>query len=140
MVRSSARGSPEKGNTAALKPWFLEFFKALKNKNSEANRWIPHAGYCSSGGTNMKYDVIIIGAGPGGYSAAIRASQRGKSVVLFEKDCAGGVCLNRGCIPTKAVLHCTDFYKNLKKAENFGITIENAAFSWEKIFERKDIK
>lgn len=84
-----------------------------------------------------KFDIGIIGAGPGGYSAAIRASQRGKSVVLFEKDCAGGVCLNRGCIPTKAVLHCTDFYKNLKKAEKFGITIENAAFSWEKIFERK---
>lgn len=85
-----------------------------------------------------KFDIGIIGAGPGGYSAAIRASQRGKSVVLFEKDCAGGVCLNRGCIPTKAVLHCTDFYKNLKKAEKFGITIENAAFSWEKIFERKN--
>ena len=62
-----------------------------------------------------KFDIGIIGAGPGGYSAAIRASQRGKSVVLFEKDCAGGVCLNRGCIPTQAVLHCTDFYKNLKK-------------------------
>lgn len=85
-----------------------------------------------------KYDIGIIGAGPGGYSAAIRASQRGKSVVLFEKDCPGGVCLNRGCIPTKVVLHCTDFYKSLKKADKFGINIENATYEWEKIFERKN--
>ncbi len=84
------------------------------------------------------FDIGIIGAGPGGYSAAIRAAQRGKRVVMFEKDCPGGVCLNRGCIPTKVILHCADFYKNLKKAEKFGINIENASYSYEKIFERKN--
>ena len=63
------------------------------------------------------FDIGIIGAGPGGYSAAIRAAQRGKRVVMFEKDCPGGVCLNRGCIPTKVILHCADFYKNLKNGK-----------------------
>lgn len=84
------------------------------------------------------FDLGIIGGGPAGYSAAIRAAQKGLSVVLFEKDCMGGVCLNRGCIPTKTILHCADFYKNLKKAEKFGITIADKAYDYEKIFNRKN--
>ena len=85
-----------------------------------------------------KFDLGIIGGGPAGYSAAIRACQKGLKTVLFEKDCIGGVCLNRGCIPTKTILHCTDFYKNLKKAEKFGITISDKAYDYDKIFNRKN--
>lgn len=88
-----------------------------------------------------KYDLGIIGGGPAGYSAAIRAAQKGLKVVLFEKDCLGGVCLNRGCIPTKTILHCADFYKSLKKAEKFGVSFgENAALSadYQKVFNRKN--
>lgn len=87
------------------------------------------------------YDIGIIGGGPAGYSAAIRASQNGLKAVLFEKDCMGGVCLNRGCIPTKTILHCADFFKSLKKADKFGISFgENAMLSadYEKIFYRKN--
>lgn len=84
------------------------------------------------------YDIGIIGGGPAGYTAAIRASQLGLHSIIFEKDCLGGVCLNRGCIPTKSILHCTDFYKNLKKAEKFGIIIDNAQPDYSKIFERKN--
>ena len=84
------------------------------------------------------YDIGIIGGGPAGYSAAIRAAQKGLSVVLFEKDSMGGVCLNRGCIPTKTVLHCTDFYKSLKKSDKFGITISEITYDYEKIFNRKN--
>ena len=84
------------------------------------------------------YDLGIIGGGPAGYSAAIRAAQKGLSVVLFEKDSMGGVCLNRGCIPTKTVLHCTDFYKSLKKSDKFGITISEITYDYEKIFNRKN--
>lgn len=90
---------------------------------------------------NNNYDLAIIGGGPGGYTAAIRASQKGLNVVLFEKDCMGGVCLNRGCIPTKAILHCTDFFKSLKKAEKFGVSFgENncPSVDYEKIFSRKN--
>lgn len=85
-----------------------------------------------------KYDLGIIGGGPAGYSAAIRAAQKGLSVVLFEKDSMGGVCLNRGCIPTKTILHCSDFYKNLKKADKFGIEISDKKLNYEKIFNRKN--
>ncbi|MBS4760450.1 MAG: dihydrolipoyl dehydrogenase [Clostridium sp.] len=85
-----------------------------------------------------KFDLGIIGGGPAGYSAAIRASQKGLSVVLFEKDCMGGVCLNKGCIPTKTILHCSDFYKSLKKSDRFGIEIKELSFDYEKIFNRKN--
>lgn len=89
----------------------------------------------------FSFDIGIIGGGPAGYSAAIRAAQKGLNVVLFEKDCMGGVCLNRGCIPTKTILHCADFYKSLKKAEKFGVSFnENAALSadYQKVFNRKN--
>ena len=84
------------------------------------------------------FDLGIIGAGPAGYSAAIRAAQRGLRVVLFEKEYAGGTCLNKGCIPTKAVLHCTDLFKNIKKAEKFGITTGETQIDYTKVFNRKN--
>lgn len=87
------------------------------------------------------FDLAIIGGGPGGYTAAIRASQRGLKVVLFEKDCMGGTCLNKGCIPTKVILHCTDYFKSLKKADKFGIVLgENCIpqVDYEKILNRKN--
>lgn len=84
------------------------------------------------------FDLGVIGAGPGGYNAAIRAAQRGLSVVLFEKECAGGTCLNKGCIPTKAILHCTELFKSLKKAEKFGITTGESKIDYTKVFNRKN--
>lgn len=83
------------------------------------------------------YDIGIIGAGPAGYTAAIRAAQYGLKVVLFEKDAIGGTCLNRGCIPTKALLHSTDLFAELKTAYKCGITAENISFDYAKAFERK---
>lgn len=85
-----------------------------------------------------KFDFGIIGAGPAGYSAAIRASQLGKTVVLFEKENIGGVCLNKGCIPTKTFLHSADIYNSLKKISNLGINIENYSLDFAKIAERKE--
>lgn len=84
------------------------------------------------------YDIGIIGGGPAGYAAAVRASQKGLSVVLFEKDCVGGVCLNRGCIPTKVILRCSDMFRSLKKADKFGICVENASLDYEKVFNHKN--
>lgn len=84
------------------------------------------------------YDFGIIGAGPAGYNAAIRVSQLGKTVVLFEKENLGGVCLNKGCIPTKTFLHCADVYNSLKKVSNFGIEIEDYSLNFAKIAEKKE--
>lgn len=88
-------------------------------------------------GKIMQYDVVIIGGGPGGYVAAIKAAQLGGRVLLAEKDTLGGVCLNRGCIPTKTLLKCSGMYKSLKKAEQYGILIVEPAFDFSKMMDRK---
>lgn len=85
----------------------------------------------------MIYDVAVIGAGPGGYVAAIRAAQLGAKVVLIENDNLGGTCLNWGCIPSKATLTCADKYNSAKKFSKFGINIENLSFDYQKVSERK---
>ena len=83
------------------------------------------------------FDLGIIGAGPAGYAAAIRASQKGLSVVLFEKEHVGGTCLNRGCIPTKTILHSCKILSEVKNTSKFGISVENISFDFEKIQERQ---
>ena len=72
----------------------------------------------------MKYDIIVIGSGPGGYVAAIRASQLGKKTAIVERAEAGGVCLNWGCIPTKALLKSAQVYAYCKNAAHYGVTLE----------------
>jgi dihydrolipoamide dehydrogenase len=69
----------------------------------------------------MAYDVVVIGSGPGGYVAAIRASQLGLKTAVIEKESLGGVCLNWGCIPTKALLKSAQVYEYIKHAKDFGI-------------------
>lgn len=83
------------------------------------------------------FDIGIIGAGPAGYAAAIRASQRGLSVILFEKKHIGGTCLNKGCIPTKTILHSCNILSELKNTAKYGINAENVSFDFEKIQERQ---
>ena len=70
-----------------------------------------------------EFDVVVIGGGPGGYTAAIRASQLGLSVALVERAELGGVCLNWGCIPTKSLLHGADVLRDIKDAETLGISV-----------------
>ena len=72
----------------------------------------------------MQYDIVVIGGGPGGYVAAIRASQLGLSVALIEKEKLGGVCLNWGCIPTKSLLRNAEYIKQLDKAELYGVSFD----------------
>jgi dihydrolipoamide dehydrogenase len=72
------------------------------------------------------FDVVVLGGGSGGYAAALRSAQLGKSVALVEKDKLGGTCLHRGCIPTKALLHSAEIADNTREAENFGV---NATFN-----------
>ena len=80
----------------------------------------------------MKYDVSIIGSGPAGYVCAIRLSQLGKKVILIEEKEIGGTCLNRGCIPTKALIHLAILFKNIKEGEKIGINVSGLSIDFNK--------
>ena len=85
----------------------------------------------------MKYDLIVIGSGPGGYVAAIRASQLGFKVGVVEKNELGGICLNWGCIPTKSLLKNAEIFDQIKNhGEDFGITADGLEFDFTKIVKR----
>ncbi len=89
----------------------------------------------------MKYDVIVLGGGPGGYVAAIKAAQLGGKVALIEKESLGGVCLNWGCIPTKALLKNAKVYNDILESAHFGIEgieIDKITINWQKMLERKN--
>ena len=83
-----------------------------------------------------RYDLVVIGAGPGGYVAAIRAAQLGLSVAVVEKDQPGGVCLNWGCIPSKAILTSAEMYEDLKQGERYGIKVSGLSFDYPQVIKR----
>ena len=85
----------------------------------------------------MIYDIAIIGGGPAGYTAAEKAAKAGKSVILFEKQQIGGVCLNSGCIPTKTLLYSAKLFDHLKTDEKYGIKVSDPGFDLNKIITRK---
>lgn len=84
------------------------------------------------------YDIAVIGGGPGGYVAAIRAAQLGARVLLAEKDKLGGVCLNRGCIPTKTLLKSAEKWRGLQNLAAFGLRADNIGFDFAAVMARKD--
>ena len=85
------------------------------------------------------YDLAIIGSGPGGYVAAIRASQWGLKTLVIEKDgFLGGTCLHVGCIPTKILLHHADVYETIKNAKEFGIEVAGFRLDWAAVLARKE--
>ena len=84
----------------------------------------------------MEFDLVIIGAGPGGYVAAIRASQLGMKVAIVEREALGGVCLNWGCIPTKALLKSGDLYETLSHLEDYGLSVTGRSYDFTKVIER----
>ncbi len=84
----------------------------------------------------MNFDLIVIGSGPGGYVAAIRASQLGMKVAVVERENLGGICLNWGCIPTKALLKSAQVYEYAKHAEAYGIKVDNVSPDFEQIVAR----
>jgi len=91
------------------------------------------------GSLTIETDVAVIGGGPGGYVAAIRAAQLGKDVLIIEKDKAlGGVCLNTGCIPTKALIHASDYVNELKDLELIGIHVKEYSVDITKMLEWKN--
>lgn len=85
----------------------------------------------------MAQKVVVIGAGPGGYVAAIRLAQLGAEVILIEKDKLGGTCLNVGCIPTKVLLHCAEVVNNLEEAQELGVKVDSSSINWDKVQEKR---
>ncbi|MGK0176880.1 MAG: dihydrolipoamide dehydrogenase [Lentimonas sp.] len=85
---------------------------------------------------DSKYDLVVIGGGPAGYAAAIRAGQLGKRVVCIEQERPGGTCLNWGCIPSKALLKSAELYNKIKHSEDLGITVKDVSYDFSKIIQR----
>lgn len=90
------------------------------------------------GDASIEIDTLVIGAGPGGYVAAIRAAQLGQKVLIVDKSELGGVCLNRGCIPSKALISAAHQYEAAQHGEVFGVTAENVKVDWSKTMEFKN--
>jgi dihydrolipoamide dehydrogenase len=84
----------------------------------------------------MDFDLVVIGSGPGGYVAAIRAAQLGLKTAIVERELLGGICLNWGCIPTKALLKSGEVYEKLSHLKDFGLSAEKPAFDFAKVIER----
>jgi dihydrolipoamide dehydrogenase len=82
-----------------------------------------------------EFDLVVIGAGPGGYVAAIRAAQLGMKVAVVERDRAGGVCLNWGCIPSKAILHSAELFEAVRHGEEYGILAPNLSFDYGRVID-----
>ena len=83
-----------------------------------------------------EYDVVIIGAGPGGYVAGIRASQLGLRACVIEKNRPGGVCLNEGCIPYKSLGHQAGLFRAKAALENMGIAVDTSGFDYSRVFQK----
>src|SRR5213080_1988103 len=83
------------------------------------------------------YDCVVIGSGPGGYVAAIRAAQLGMNTAVIEKDTVGGRCLNYACIPAKAVLRVADVLSEIDEADDYGISVPDRTVDFGKVFERR---
>ena len=84
------------------------------------------------------YQLMVIGAGPAGYEAALRAAKHGLKTAVVEQRELGGTCLNRGCVPTKALLHASGLYHSVTEAEEFGVRVENATLDASKLYAHKD--
>lgn len=88
--------------------------------------------------SDIVYDVVVIGAGPGGYVAAIRASQLGLKIAIVERQYMGGVCLNIGCIPTKAMLHSAELLEEVREGKRFGVVAKDISLDWDAVQKNKD--
>ena len=84
-----------------------------------------------------KFDVVVIGSGPGGYAAAIRCAQKNASVAIIEKRFIGGTCLNIGCVPSKTLLASAQTLLNIMQADQMGIGVTSITPNWQKIQQRK---
>src|SRR5271154_960715 len=84
----------------------------------------------------IEFDLVVVGAGPGGYVTAIRAAQLGLKTAIIEREALGGVCLNWGCIPTKALLKSGEVYEQLGHLDDYGLSVQGRAYDFDKVIAR----
>ncbi|NDI77483.1 MULTISPECIES: dihydrolipoyl dehydrogenase [Psychrilyobacter] len=143
-VKSNASGIVEKiaideGNTVNIGDVLFEIDGVQNEESTEKTGGFNYFGnLMKPQKQEIEADITIIGAGPGGYVAAIHAAKQGKKVVIIEKEHVGGTCLNHGCIPTKALVRSSEIYRNMKEADSFGIFAENVSVDMGKVIDRKD--
>src|SRR3954447_3464761 len=89
-------------------------------------------------GSSNSFDLVVLGAGTGGYTAAVRAAQLGLKVALVDEDKIGGTCLHRGCIPTKALLESAAFAERIRHAKDFGLGVGDLAIDYAQMAKRRD--
>src|ERR1051325_4607629 len=108
--------------------------------SSFSKAWMAEISPAMTGRKRMmadtSFDVLIIGSGPGGYIAAIRAAQLGFKTAIVERDYLGGICLNWGCIPTKALLRSAELFHYMQHAKDYGLTVSNVGFDAGAIVKR----
>lgn len=117
-----------------------EILLNIEVKGNDSNRGIPSyfANIIKPMDREIEGEITIIGGGPGGYVAAIEAAKLGAKVVIVEKENLGGTCLNRGCIPTKAMVRSAEVFENIKNAKSFGLKAENVEVDIKAVVERKN--
>uniref|UniRef100_UPI000A761BBB FAD-dependent oxidoreductase n=1 Tax=Clostridium sp. NkU-1 TaxID=1095009 RepID=UPI000A761BBB len=88
------------------------------------------------------YDILVIGGGPGGYTAALKAAGLGLKTAIVEKDKLGGTCINKGCIPTKALLHASSIFESLQNSDEFGVSTDFISFDFKKMqnYKKRSVK
>ena len=138
-ARSDSIGaSRAKRRTPAALP--LHLMRVGSRERTHLNSCNVSGAPACRGGHLAKYDLAIIGSGPGGYNTAIRAAQWGLKTLVIEKDgFLGGTCLHVGCIPTKVLLHTAEIYDTLKNAKEFGIDVKEFTLNWAAALARKEI-
>src|ERR1700736_5917275 len=113
--------------------------KPRRLPSRQPSDFLPLPAIRSTRMEKVPYDLIVIGSGPGGYSAAVRAGQYGLKTAIIEKDPKlGGTCLHVGCIPTKALLHTAELWSCANHSADEGITIEKPSLNFPKVIDRKN--
>ena len=114
----------------------IESIAGEQSGQSQATSVDPEVTNATKSTVEKDYDIVVVGGGPSGYVTAIRATQLGMKTALIEREHLGGICLNWGCIPTKALLRSAEVYEQFKQAENYGLSVDHVGFDLAKIVAR----